>query len=555
VRFVILGVDFDNTIVRYDALFHRAARDRELIPASVPVSKGAVRAYLRQADREACWTELQGYVYGPRMREAQPFPGVIEFFLRCRDRGIPVFIISHRTRYPYIGQQYDLHAAARDWLETYGFHDPERIGLARDRVFFDLTKEEKLRRIAEQQCTHFIDDLPEIFDAPAFPAGVRKILFDPQGANADYSGAQRVESWQAMDGVLLDEPPAGACTTPNPDHVAALLGDAGLGGPFELSEIAGGGNNRVYRLICGGKALLLKAYFRHPDDPRNRLAAEFAFSKCAWSQGIRCLPQPLACDYEHDLGLYEFVAGRLLLPAEIGLAEVEQALDFYRRLNLHKESPLASGLPEGSEACFSLTSHLECVSRRLARLEHLDGRTPIDGEARRLVHQQLSPAWRRIRDRVAAEATARGLSLDTAIAPGDRCLSPSDFGFHNAILASDGRLRFIDFEYAGWDDPAKLVCDFFCQPALPVPFAFWPGFSQAVAADLSQPELQLWRFALLLPVYRMKWCCIMLNDFLPAGARRRSFARQGDELARKQSQLEKTRSALEYWLRSDNGLR
>ena len=25
---------------------------------------------------------------------------------------------------------------------------------------------------------------------------------------------------------------------------------------------------------------------------------------------------------------------------------------------------------------------------------------------------------------------------------------------------------FIDFEYAGWDDPSKLICDFFCQPAV-----------------------------------------------------------------------------------------
>ena len=28
----------------------------------------------------------------------------------------------------------------------------------------------------------------------------------------------------------------------------------------------------------------------------------------------------------------------------------------------------------------------------------------------------------------------------------------------------------------------------------------------------------------LLPAYRIKWCCIMLNDFLPLGGARRGFA-------------------------------
>ena len=45
------------------------------------------------------------------------------------------------------------------------------------------------------------------------------------------------------------------------------------------------------------------------------------------------------------------------------------------------------------------------------------------------------------------------------IAPEERCISPSDFGLHNAIrTAAD--IRFIDFEFAGWDDPAKALVNF-----------------------------------------------------------------------------------------------
>src|SRR5258708_29751946 len=41
------------------------------------------------------------------------------------------------------------------------------------------------------------------------------------------------------------------------------------------------------------------------------------------------------------------------------------------------------------------------------------------------------------------------------------------FGFHNALLRPSQELCFLDFEYAGHDDPAKMVGDFFSQPAIP----------------------------------------------------------------------------------------
>src|SRR5205085_6687704 len=115
----------------------------------------------------------------------------------------------------------------------------------------------------------------------------------------------------------------------------------------------------------------------------------------------------------------------------------------------------------------------------------------------------------------------------------------------NALRLADGALKFFDFEYAGWDDPAKMVADFFCQPECPVPEALYDAFASAVAGEMAQPELHLWRFGLLLPVYRVKWCCIMLNDFLPGGNHRRRFARgELGEEERKRRQLRKVQSAL-----------
>ncbi len=42
----------------------------------LPPTKQAVRDFLRATGREADWTELQGIAYGPRIADAEPFPGV-----------------------------------------------------------------------------------------------------------------------------------------------------------------------------------------------------------------------------------------------------------------------------------------------------------------------------------------------------------------------------------------------------------------------------------------------------------------------------------------------
>ncbi len=193
-----VGVDFDNTIVSYDALFHAVCRERGLIPPEVPARKGAVRDYLRRVGREADWTEIQGYVYGARMAEAQAFAGVREFFRVARAGGATLTIISHKTRSPYLGQAYDLHRAAWDWLEEQGFFDPQRLGLPRERVHFELTKAAKLERIAQCGCTHFIDDLPEFLLEPGFPAGTQRLLFDPNNAQPDSPAYRRVSAWPAV---------------------------------------------------------------------------------------------------------------------------------------------------------------------------------------------------------------------------------------------------------------------------------------------------------------------------------------------------------------------
>ncbi len=190
---LVIGVDFDNTIVSYEGVFYLAALERNLIPSDLPPSKGSIRDYFRSSGREDLWTELQGYVYGAKMDSAQPYPEVSSFFALCAEKKIPTYIISHKTRCPYLGPPYDLHSSAKEWLKQHAFLSP---------AFFELTLEEKLKRISHERCEVFVDDLPEVLEHADFPKGVRKILFDPHRRSGPSESYESVKNWEEVVKIL-----------------------------------------------------------------------------------------------------------------------------------------------------------------------------------------------------------------------------------------------------------------------------------------------------------------------------------------------------------------
>lgn len=196
-----IGVDFDNTVVSYDELFHRVALERNLVPRELPATKVSVRDYLRQAGKEDIWTEIQGYVYGARTEDAVAYPGVIVFFARARAAGVSLAIVSHKTRHPFLGYPYDLHESARGWVNKFLIGNADPLIAAHD-VYFELTQSEKLARIARLELDYFIDDLPEILLAEDFPGGTGRILFDPDGNHPVDARMASFSEWERITGYL-----------------------------------------------------------------------------------------------------------------------------------------------------------------------------------------------------------------------------------------------------------------------------------------------------------------------------------------------------------------
>ncbi|MEO5374339.1 MAG: hypothetical protein H7840_08670 [Alphaproteobacteria bacterium] len=193
-----VGLDLDNTIVGYDHLFVEVAAERGWLDGPVGDKRRVRDAVRRRHDGETLWQEVQAEVYAYRMDRAVPMAGVGDFLDRCRERGVPVFVVSHKTVHAARDPgRVDLRRQAMAWMEARGWFAGAAPVLDPARVFFEATREAKVDRIAGLDLTHFVDDLEEVFRVGHFPRPVARILFAPgeDGRPGDWRVAR---SWDEV---------------------------------------------------------------------------------------------------------------------------------------------------------------------------------------------------------------------------------------------------------------------------------------------------------------------------------------------------------------------
>jgi hypothetical protein len=190
-----IGLDFDGTIAIYDRVFHRCAMEQFGLPNQISPSKAAIRDWFWTTPKgKEQWIELQAQVYGVQIHEATIAVGLGEFLQHCRQRNIHVAIISHKTEFAARGPRVNLRQAAREWLEVQGFYDH----IARQDVFFESTRAEKIQRISSFGCSRFVDDLEEVFLEPAFPESVEKLLYSTTHHNDSRESIKVFSSWDSI---------------------------------------------------------------------------------------------------------------------------------------------------------------------------------------------------------------------------------------------------------------------------------------------------------------------------------------------------------------------
>jgi len=299
----------------------------------------------------------------------------------------------------------------------------------------------------------------------------------------------------------------------------------------DISPLGGGRNSRTYRITCDeGKVYAAKIYFNQGAEGQDRLGAEFSSLQFLWAQGVRSIPRPIVANAKQGEGVYEFIEGGVIDVDKVTSNDIDQAGHFLVALKNLAVVPEARHLPPAAEACFSIQSILDSLNKRMYRLSKLDVDTTAQEALRNFMEMEFEPLFHNILQWCGSNIDQYRLALDTELTHPKRTLSPSDFGFHNAIRRPDGTIVFLDFEYFGWDDPAKMIVDFLLHPALPLSDYLKRRFLSCINSQFEDETLPN-RIGIVYPLFGLKWCLILLNEFVPEHLQRREFAMINNNLS------------------------
>ena len=254
---------------------------------------------------------------------------------------------------------------------------------------------------------------------------------------------------------------------------------------------------------------MIKGFAPKPTSGHDRFRAEVEFLTYANVVAPEFVPELLHGDEVSRSVVLEHLEGKGFQEGHSPSKDsVDQAIAFMRRLNEDQAAARQYLSSSAAEGFLRLTEHLENINQRLRLMdvEHIPD--VCKGEAHRLIgaaRTRLSI----LQDRT-EHLLSQGHCAD-ALDPQERCVSPSDFGFHNAIRTTSG-VKFFDFEFAGWDDPAKTVADFDLQPRVPVS----PKAQALAEAIEAWDERHSARHQALAPILKLKWVCIILGLLNPS---------------------------------------
>jgi hypothetical protein len=254
---------------------------------------------------------------------------------------------------------------------------------------------------------------------------------------------------------------------------------------------------------------VIKGYSPAEAGQRDRMQAEVDFLTYAAQVAPRYIPHLIHADPVRRCVVLEHLEGVTYLEGvPPPPSDIAAALEFFRELNADREAARQHIRLEATEGFVRLSEHIGNVRERVAsmRTDHLPPETQT--QARELL-RRVQDATERVAGQIGA-LIGSGAVVDS-IDPNERCVSPSDFGFHNAIRTATG-VKFIDFEFAGWDDPAKAASDFVLQPRVPTRLKTSPLLTALGHNSNAASES---RCAFLGPVLRLKWVCIMLAVLRP----------------------------------------
>ncbi len=274
---------------------------------------------------------------------------------------------------------------------------------------------------------------------------------------------------------------------------------------FELlADSSHGINAKVYKVqhnqfgVCA-----LKFFPAH--DQLVSLKREVLAVTVLRKQGCQAVPKILAVNDKENYVLYQWLEGQKI--AEATQEDMQQIFNFLQDLKILSLTTTEQFQP-AKDACFSIKAVWQLIYRRYCNLT-LSQEVSVLGNFMKKLYAMI-------------ECIERSSYKNRAFAPmmqdihqQERILSPSDISFNNMIKVGGHKIYFIDFEFFGWDDPIKLMCDFLWHPQNKLSRSLQHSFLEQCFKLFKADHFFKQRLAVLYPCYGLIWSMIILNNFVP----------------------------------------
>jgi hypothetical protein len=488
-----IGLDFDNTIVNYDRVFHFLAKKKYKL-SSLHNTKKEIRKKIINLKGERSWMAMQGQAYGKHMYKAEMSLGFKNFLHRAIINDSKIFIISHKTEFGHFDKsKTNLRKKSYEWIAK-NINKNEKIKINKKNIFFLSSISSKINKIKELKLNYFIDDLELILNDKDFPKSTTKILYNTPTKNNSFVN---YINWREISHYIFGKE--------QPRELVKWIEKTSNLKIKKIKKIKGQKNSQVFKVVTNkNKELLLKYYPDPKNDKVNRSENEFNSLKLIRNISTE-VPKSILLNTSLNFALYEFIKGKKI--NKIKSDDIYNILKFIRKIQKIKNTKNTL-IKNAKESCLSINDLIIQINNRYAKLLEVNIKNK-NIKLKKFLHEFNS-----VKDNIynLIYKNFSKKNILNKLPNHQQIIHPADFGFHNSIK-SNTKIYFIDFEYLGFDDPVKLICDFYWHPAMKLDKNISKLWLHESLKVFNYKNISV-KLQFLLNAYGLRWSLIILNDFV-----------------------------------------
>lgn len=488
-----IGIDLDNTIIDYSYSFFKAAIEDNLISNRQSKSKKAIKSILISRFGENVWTKLQGKIYGEKIMTAKKYKNFDNFVNCMSSKAIEIFIVSHKTKYPFLGKKIDLHNSANLWIKK-----NIKNKIKKKNIYFETTLNKKIKRIKSLKLDYFIDDLEKVLNHKNFPENCNKILF---GFNKN-KNLKSFSDWKMIIAYFRKN-----YIDTKICNVYSEIKKKLKKSP-KFTQIIHNGNQKVFKFSVDKKYYVLKLFFQSKNK-NLRFYRELYFYKFMKKNNNKLTPKLIHFSPKKQFLITSYILHRKNIKT---FSRINYAINFIKKINSYK---INNYKYLASDTSKNLNEYIFLIEDKLSQLKQSNF-----FKEKKYLFKKIEKTWN---SNVKINLKKNHSNILNNKFLNFRCLSPSDLSFNNMLVANN-KGYFIDFEHAGIDDPVKLINDFLIHPKNNISKRYETYIIKKMSSIFDKTDGLQKKVIIFKNYFKIRWIFIILNIFVKKNLKRRIFS-------------------------------